>query len=169
MTDGLAYGVGYRRGYTFPGRIRNRIGIRIRMTPSLACTEVCHIHHGNADREIHRSHSLQLLVPLGHFLRRLCKPAFQVFRFYRTRYDLQDVLLVGHTRNILFGCVLRVRIDRFISHSLAADIDAAVLGLRNTAKHGHLIHHIHLLRQPFQLVISQNTVFQHSVGALQGT
>ena len=169
MTDRLAYGIGNRRRNTLSRCVRNRVRICIRMAPSLTCAEVCHIHHRNTDREIHRSHSLQLLVPLGHFLRRLCKPAFQVFRFYRTRYDLQDILLVGHACNILFGCVLRIRIDRFIPHSLAADIDSAVLGLRNTAKHGHLIHHIHLLRQPFQLVISQNTVFQHSVGALQGT
>ena len=138
------------------------------MAPSLTCAEVCHIHHRNTDREIHRGHSLQLFIPFGHFLCRLCQPALQMFRFYRARYDLQDIFLVGHTCNIFLGRILCVGIDRLIAHSLTADIDTAVLSLRNTAKHGHFIHHIHFLRKPFQLIISQNTVFQYAVGTLQG-
>lgn len=58
MADRLADGIGNRGRKAFTCCVGNGVCIRVRMTPSLTCTEVCHIHHGDADREVHRGHTL---------------------------------------------------------------------------------------------------------------
>ena len=118
------------------------------MGPALTGAQICHVHHGDADAEIHGGNALKLFVPLCHFLGSLLQPTLQVFGFDRAGNHLQNIFLVRHTGNVFFRCILGIRIDILSAHPLCAAVHAAVLRLGDSADHRQLIHLVHFLSQP---------------------